>query len=136
MLLLNCQADLERACFPRTFAVSAPQQDPIGFQALFSGEGELESKPDPPLPPSSPPLAEVAQQKSQADNDLKAERTRETVKHVGCYRSKSRDFTKESNFFHLSMDLLCMCFKHNMKQEEKSFRVPTWSERAMQLHDN
>lgn len=122
MLLLNCQdSDLEKAYFPRTSAVSTPKQEPICFQALFSGESKLESKLDPLLPPSSPPLAKVAQQKSQGDSDPKGEGTRKTVKHVRCYKSKSRDFTKESNFFHFSMDLLCMCFRYNVKQEERSF---------------
>lgn len=69
MLLLNCQADLETACFPRTPAASILQhilqQDPNSFQALCSGKGELEPKPD--LPPllSSPPLAEAAQQRAK-----------------------------------------------------------------------
>lgn len=59
---------------------------------------------------------------------MKGEITRKTVKHVGFIEAKL-------NLFYIRMNLLCKGFRHNAEQE-RSYRVPTWRERALQLRDD
>lgn len=99
---------------------------------LFSGSLLWEGWTGAELQPSSAILflsvSWTSTANSQAADGLKGERTRETVKYVGCNRSKLRDFAKKKTpiFFQVSMSLSCVRFRHNAEQEERSFWVPTW----------
>lgn len=105
------------------------------FSGSLVGEEWIGARTRPSSFPLFPSHSWRSTAKSRADGDLKGEKTRDTVRHVGCYRSNLGDFAKKSSFFHISMNLLCMCFRHNAKQES-SFWVPTGRGRVIQLCDN
>lgn len=115
--------------FPRSPTPSAPQhilqQDPNCFQAVISGKGELEPNLD-PSSLSSLTLSWSSTGRNQADDEgWKNDRNCITCR---IDRSKPQSFL-------FQCEPVVQGLRYNAEQE-CSYWVPTWRERALQLCDN